>query len=110
MQRIGAGTIDLEGVPLHLLPPHKVVAAGISHCPEGRRVFYDLTVRENLLMGGYLLKKKYEVAERLDWVIQTISPSWRADRPERRDAVGRRTADAGDCPGADVQAEAPDAG
>ena len=68
VHRIGSGTIQLGDVPLHLLPPHKVVAAGISHCPEGRRVFYDLTVRENLLMGGYLLKKA-ELAERLEWVL-----------------------------------------
>ena len=47
------------------------MAAGVSHCPEGRRVFYDLTVRENLLMGGYLLGKS-EVEERLDWVVGTF--------------------------------------
>jgi len=68
VHRIGAGSIELAGLPLHLLPPHKVVAAGISHCPEGRRIFYDLTVRENLLMGGYLLRKS-ELEERLDWVV-----------------------------------------
>ncbi|HTG81335.1 MAG TPA: ABC transporter ATP-binding protein [Geobacteraceae bacterium] len=68
VQRIGAGAITLDGVPLHTLPPHRIVAAGVSHCPEGRRVFYDLTVRENLLMGGYLLEKK-ELAERLEWAV-----------------------------------------
>ncbi len=68
IHRIGKGEILLDGVALHRLPPHKIVAAGISHCPEGRRVFYDLTVRENLLMGGYLLEKR-ELAERLEWAI-----------------------------------------
>ena len=68
VQRIGAGAIELEGVPLHHLPPHKVVAAGVSHCPEGRRIFYDLTVRENLRMGGYLLPR-LELEERLEWVV-----------------------------------------
>ncbi|HEY6873067.1 MAG TPA: ABC transporter ATP-binding protein [Geobacteraceae bacterium] len=68
VHRIGAGEITLDGVPLHALPPHRIVAAGISHCPEGRRVFYDLTVRENLLMGGYLLDKR-AVAERLEWAV-----------------------------------------
>jgi branched-chain amino acid transport system ATP-binding protein len=68
VHRIGAGAITLDGASLHLLPPHRIVAAGISHCPEGRRVFYDLTVRENLLMGGYLLDKK-EVTERLEWAV-----------------------------------------
>jgi branched-chain amino acid transport system ATP-binding protein len=71
IQRISAGTIELGGLPLHHLPPHPVGAAGISHCPEGRRVFYDLTVRENLLMGGYLLKK-HELKDRLDWVVGTF--------------------------------------
>jgi branched-chain amino acid transport system ATP-binding protein len=68
VQRLGGGTIELEKVPLHLLPPHKVVAAGVSHCPEGRRIFYDLTVRENLRMGGYLLPK-HEMEDRLEWVV-----------------------------------------
>jgi len=68
VHRIGAGAITLDGVPFHTLPPHRIVAAGVSHCPEGRRVFYDLTVRENLLMGGYLLEKK-ELAERLEWAV-----------------------------------------
>ena len=68
VHRVRSGAIDFRGEPLHLLPPHRIVAAGISHCPEGRRIFYDLTVRENLLMGGYLLGKE-ELAERLEWVI-----------------------------------------
>ena len=68
VHRISSGTIEFNGAPLHLLPPHRIVAAGISHCPEGRRIFYDLTVRENLLMGGYLLGKG-ELEERLEWVV-----------------------------------------
>ena len=38
---------------LHLLPPHEIVRRGISHVPEGRQVFANLSVRENLLLGGY---------------------------------------------------------
>ncbi len=71
VHRIRSGTIEFNGAPLHQLPPHRIVAAGISHCPEGRRIFYDLTVRENLLMGGYLLDKR-ELAERLEWVVGTF--------------------------------------
>ena len=71
VHRVRSGTIEFNGEPLHLLPPHRIVAAGISHCPEGRRIFYDLTVRENLLMGGYLLEKG-ELAERLEWVVATF--------------------------------------
>ena len=68
VHRISRGSIEFAGDQLHLLPPHRIVAVGVSHCPEGRRVFYDLTVRENLLMGGYLLDKR-DLAERLDWVV-----------------------------------------
>ena len=53
-------------------PPHEIVGRGISHCPEGRRIFGDLSVRENLLMGGYLLPKG-EIAGQLDQVV-TLFP------------------------------------
>jgi branched-chain amino acid transport system ATP-binding protein len=68
VHRVRSGTIEFDGTPIHILPPYRIVAAGISHCPEGRRIFYDLTVRENLLMGGYLLEKS-KLVERLEWVV-----------------------------------------
>ena len=66
---ITAGAIELEGARLDGRPPHEIVASGISHCPEGRRIFYDLSVRENLAMGGYLLSKG-DFAEHLDDVLR----------------------------------------
>jgi len=39
---------------LHKLPPHEIVALGINHVPEGRQIFATMSVRENLLLGGYL--------------------------------------------------------
>jgi len=48
------GSIALEGQPLAGVPPHEIVARGIGHVPEGRRIFNRLTVRENLMMGAYL--------------------------------------------------------
>jgi len=48
------GTITLENEPLVDVPPHAIVARGVAHVPEGRRIFNRLTVRENLLMGAYL--------------------------------------------------------
>ena len=48
------GTIHLEGAPLVGTPPHAVVALGVGHVPEGRRIFNRLTVRENLMMGAFL--------------------------------------------------------
>jgi branched-chain amino acid transport system ATP-binding protein len=49
-----SGTITLNGAPIARLPPHRRAALGIGYVPEGRRVFAELTVRENLLMGAYL--------------------------------------------------------
>ena len=51
--RYRSGHIALEGRPLDGIPPHKVADIGIAHVPEGRRIFADLTVQENLLLGSY---------------------------------------------------------
>ncbi len=48
------GSVTFNGQSIARLPPHRRAALGISYVPEGRRVFADLTVRENLLMGAYL--------------------------------------------------------
>ncbi|WP_250282519.1 MULTISPECIES: ABC transporter ATP-binding protein [unclassified Frankia] len=47
------GEIYLDGRPLSSIPAHTLVGLGVSHVPEGRRVFAGMTVRENLLMGAY---------------------------------------------------------
>ena len=47
-----AGTLLYHGQPLDRLPPHRIVALGVSHCPEGRRVFGRLTTAENLRLGA----------------------------------------------------------
>lgn len=47
------GSITFEGEEIHRMPPHRIVAKGISQVPEGRRIFPKLTVRENLEMGAY---------------------------------------------------------
>jgi branched-chain amino acid transport system ATP-binding protein len=62
-----SGEITFMGEKISGLPPHKVVKKGISHCPEGRRIFPDLTVYENLvMMGAYLRSDKKEVMESLE--------------------------------------------
>jgi branched-chain amino acid transport system ATP-binding protein len=62
-----SGEIVFMGEKISGLPPHKVVKKGISHCPEGRRIFPDLTVYENLvMMGAYLRSDKKEVVESLE--------------------------------------------
>src|SRR5579871_2733514 len=47
------GEVRFEGHPLQRLSPHRIVALGVGQAPEGRRVFANLTVRENLEMGAY---------------------------------------------------------
>ncbi len=48
-----AGSIVFDGQPIENMPPHQIVKRGISHSPEGRQVFGNLTVSENLHVGGY---------------------------------------------------------
>jgi branched-chain amino acid transport system ATP-binding protein len=55
------GQILYQGRDLANLPPHEIVAAGISHVPEGRMIFANLTVAENLDMGAYLQKHKADI-------------------------------------------------
>ena len=60
------GRILFEGQEISGRPTHQLVARGISMSPEGRGVFANLTVRENLLMGAYLKKNKAEISEDLE--------------------------------------------
>ena len=55
-----------EGKDLTRTPAHKIVEMGMAHVPEGRRVFADMSVYENLLMGAYTRKDKNEIAESLE--------------------------------------------
>jgi branched-chain amino acid transport system ATP-binding protein len=61
-----AGDIRLEGRSLAPLPPHEVVAHGIAHVPENRRLFPRLTVEENLRMGAFSSRNRFR--ERLEMV------------------------------------------
>lgn len=62
------GQIRYRGEAISHLPSHRIVALGISQVPEGRRIFANLTVRENLEMGAYLRRDRRGVAEDLDRV------------------------------------------
>lgn len=59
------GTITFEGKDITKTPGHKIVSLGMAHVPEGRRVFAQLSVYENLLMGAYTRKDKNEIEETL---------------------------------------------
>jgi branched-chain amino acid transport system ATP-binding protein len=59
------GDVCLNGRSLAQVPPHQIVKSGIGHVPEGRGVFPDLTVLENLEMGAYLLSNQKEFEQRI---------------------------------------------
>ncbi|PON18352.1 ABC transporter ATP-binding protein [Candidatus Entotheonella serta] len=56
-----SGTIEFENRRIDRLPPERIVRLGISHVPEGREVFKELTVAENLKMGAYTRRDKREI-------------------------------------------------
>lgn len=65
-----AGKITFNNVDLLKTPSHKIVAMGMAHVPEGRRIFQELTVYENLQMGAFTRRDKAEIAETLEMVYQ----------------------------------------
>ncbi len=62
------GTIHYNGHDLTRMAPHDIVRAGISHCPEGRQIFSQLTVAENLILGAYNRKDRQGIAKDRAWV------------------------------------------
>ena len=65
-----SGSIILDGKEITGLPINKICEEGIALSPEGRRVFTDLTVLENLRIGAYLRKDKKEIEKDLEWVFK----------------------------------------
>ena len=66
--RLTSGTITFRGTSIAALQPHKIAALGIAHVPEGRQVFTELTVKENLEIGAYIPRAKAERSRSLDLV------------------------------------------
>lgn len=62
------GTVTFDGQPITNLPAHKIVSLGLSQVPEGRRIFQELTVEENLLLGAYLKRDKEEIRSDMEHV------------------------------------------
>jgi branched-chain amino acid transport system ATP-binding protein len=71
LAEVAAGRISLDGEDLGGRPPHEVIRRGLALCPEGRRLFANLTVNDNLLLGGYG-RPKASRSEDLDWVLATF--------------------------------------
>jgi len=67
-----SGEIIYDGKNIAGLPPHEIVARGLSHVPEGRMIFANLTVLENLQMGAYLVRDKKIVRRELEFVFSTF--------------------------------------
>ena len=65
--KVRSGTVKYDGQDITNLPPHDIVARGLCHVPEGRMVFANLTVLENLHMGAYLRNDKAGIAEDIDY-------------------------------------------
>jgi branched-chain amino acid transport system ATP-binding protein len=70
--RSKSGEIRYEGSSLAGLPPHEIVKRGLSHVPEGRMVFANLTVLENLRMGAYLQTNATVIRQELEFVFATF--------------------------------------
>jgi branched-chain amino acid transport system ATP-binding protein len=62
------GTVSWEGRPIHDLDPDRIVRQGISMVPEGRRIFHDLSVVENLMVGAFTRRDKSGIKADLDMV------------------------------------------
>src|SRR5258705_8517252 len=66
--RPSTGSITFEGAEIHRAPTDRIAALGISHCPEGRRIFGGLTVRENLTLGAVSRSDRTAIAADLEMV------------------------------------------
>ena len=67
---ISSGRILFEGQPIENMNPENIVAAGISQVPEGRRIFPQLSVIENLEMGSFLRKDHQEIKNNLEYIFE----------------------------------------
>ena len=68
LEPIKSGSISYKDENLKKVPSHKIVSLGLSHVPEGRKIFANLTVKENLELGAYLRKNKSEIKSDMEMV------------------------------------------
>lgn len=66
LKRPVSGTMELDGNNLLSIPAHKIVTLGMAHVPEGRHVFTQMTVEENLQMGAYIRNDKSQIQRDMD--------------------------------------------
>ncbi len=68
LEKSSGGSIEFDGKPITNLDAHRLVPLGISHVPEGRKIFPTLTVRENLELAGWTIRDKKLVKQRMEEV------------------------------------------
>lgn len=68
LEPIKSGTVTFKNSALNKVPANKIVSLGLSHVPEGRKVFPELSVLENLKLGAYLRKDKAGIKEDMEMV------------------------------------------
>lgn len=81
--RSRTGSISFQGQNLGTVPPHKMVGQGMAHVPEGRRIFLQMTVEENLEMGGYS-----RAGSEIDPGIQRVYEQFPRLKERRRQVAG----------------------
>jgi len=67
-----SGTISYDGHDITGLAPYEIVRRGLAHVPEGRMIFANLSVRENLDMGAYIVRDPHAIRQELDFVYATF--------------------------------------
>jgi branched-chain amino acid transport system ATP-binding protein len=77
LKRPTSGEIWYQSRRIDSLPPHEIVRQGITHVPEGRQLFYTLSVLQNLEMGGFLLKRRGDFKKNLESLLEHF-PALRA--------------------------------
>ena len=104
------GTIEFMGKPIQTLDPDRIVKLGITMVPEGRKVFQDLTVKENLMIGAHTPSDRKRIKQDIEKDLRLFSGLGRAKEPLGRIPFRWGAADAGHRPGFDVQTQIDDAG
>ncbi|MCF8128756.1 MAG: ABC transporter ATP-binding protein [Deltaproteobacteria bacterium] len=78
------GSIEFNGIPIHGSPPHRIIEHGIVHVPEGRRLFSEMSVEENLIMGSLAQAAKKQREKSIQHVFELFPRM----RERRKQAAG----------------------
>ena len=81
--RCSSGSVTFEGKSIANTPPHRITGAGIAHVPEGRQVFPDLTVQENLEMGGFIWRNKKDTFNEQLGLVLGLFPKLEARKTQK---------------------------